>query len=61
MTTKYDIGENVYLIHYNQVNELKVISITISESLIIEYELEHDIFRTEDLVYKTKEELIKQL
>ena len=61
MKTKYDIGEEVYLMHFNQINVLKVISIAIHKDLTIEYELEHDILRLEKDIYETRAKLIRQL
>jgi hypothetical protein len=61
MTTKYDVGQEVYLMYENKVCKLKIQSIRITEDKIIEYRLNTSTFRNEKDIALTKEELIKQL
>ena len=64
MITKYNINERVYLICDNEIKILKIKSISIREQSLIQYNMifdNKDVYRLEKDVFKTKEELIKNL
>jgi hypothetical protein len=64
MITKYNINEKVYLIFDNEIKILKIKRILISEQSLIQYNMifdNKDVYRLEKDVFKTKEDLIKNL
>lgn len=69
MTTKFDIDDAILTIHENKVMGFTVVEITIFQGLVIRYKLRPSshsptsefVYKYEEQVFATKDELLKSL